>query len=181
MSSNEIPTTASLSARYFCSVAFNWGNSCRHGLHHDAQKLRITGRPRSDASETRFPSSVRSVKSGAGWPTWAVAEVSTKGFVFPDPSDTLELDEPDDPESPADATANAVTPATTSTTTAAAASSRPRRRRGAGSGGADEDVDGNGGKEQRQVRVREREEPDGPLRVRVAQQTDGGPHERDPE
>ena len=50
----------------------NSGNSSRHGVHHDAQKFTMTGRPRYWARSTVEPSRAVPVIAGTGSPVFAV-------------------------------------------------------------------------------------------------------------
>src|SRR5215207_4768233 len=53
------------------SLSTNIGNSLRHGIHHDAQKLTITGLPRYAARSTGVPSMAVPMTGGAGSPVFA--------------------------------------------------------------------------------------------------------------
>ena len=67
------PTMANPSAPYFSSASTNSGNSARQGTHHEAQKLTMTGRPRSEARSNAAPSRVVPVNLGAARPAPAPA------------------------------------------------------------------------------------------------------------
>src|SRR5579871_1857870 len=67
-----MPMNATPSARYCCQVVCSRGVSALQGVHHDAQKLRITGLPFSDERRIVCPDALSQgvrVKSGAACPT----------------------------------------------------------------------------------------------------------------
>ena len=65
-SQTSIPRTVIPCSCNRSAARCNAGASIRHGGHHDAQKFKITTRPRKSESRTRCPSKEVRLKSGAG-------------------------------------------------------------------------------------------------------------------